>query len=735
MRLQFRLILLLVLVSIVPFTILGYYTYDLSAKSMERHATIHLTSVADTRADYLDSWLSQRLGDTRVVAGTKSVVDNMRTLRTADPWGMEYQHAKSELEAYGYLVKSEYGAFDEIFVLDTNGTIIASTDKTHIGDDKSTREYYREGLIDTCMTNVYVSPVLRIPTMLVSTPISYNNQTIGVLVGRINMSTIYSTVCDRRGLGETGNVFLIDEDGRLLSSISGSMDLDAIVYCGAGRDYTGIYVHDGEVVIGSHVWMPEPGWYLIVEQDHDEILSALHTLLTRAIAVTFGVIIVIVFFSILATKQIIKPIRQLYDGANAVAAGDYSVQVPVVTDDEIGRLTSRFNKMASELGETHKKLENQIDLVNRDLERERRKLESVLQSMPDPLFAIDSDMKIMMFNRACEEFTGVAADDAIGRLCHDVVIGDTCEGRCPLRESIDSCAEGVCWEMHVTDSSGRSIPIMTCGAPMRDADGNITGYVEVWRDVTELKQAADAMKKANVKLAIANKELKELDKLKTDFMNIASHELRTPLTSIRGFAEFVADGALGELNEKQKDALSKVVSNSDRLLRLINNLLDMSKIRSGKLELNLTELSISALIADVVSDIQLLSEERGVTCIVDVPEGVTITGDRDRIEQVLVNLVNNAIKFTPKGGTVSISLVEYDDCVRIYVRDTGIGISPDDLAHIFEEFWQVEKSKGTGLGLMISANIVREHGGAIWATSNVGAGSTFGFMLPKAVEL
>jgi signal transduction histidine kinase len=275
---------------------------------------------------------------------------------------------------------------------------------------------------------------------------------------------------------------------------------------------------------------------------------------------------------------------------------------------------------------------------------------------------------------------------------------------------------------------------MTCGAPLYDDRCNITGYVGVLRDVAELANATDELRSTNTALEIANTELRKLDQLKTDFLNIASHELRTPLTSIKGFAGFVADENLGKLNEKQKDALSKVVANSDRMIRLINNMLDMSKIRSGKLELNTSELDLSGLIGSVVADMKLVAEERNISCTAETPDGLAIEGDCDRIEQVLVNLIGNAIKFTPVGGSVSATAVDCDACVRVRVSDTGIGIAPDDLPHIFREFWQVDKGKGTGLGLAIAAKIVREHGGAIWVTSEAGVGSTFGFRLPKKVS-
>ena len=734
MRLQFKLILLFIAISIVPFSIIGYYTYTLSAESMEDHAIAHLTSVAQTRADYIDTWLAEQKGAARIVAGTSAVAYNLEVMRTTHPSSKEYLQARGLIGEFGDIIKAESGDFEAVFVLDAEGIIVASTDGEILGDDKSSRGYYRVGLNETCITDVYESPTLHRPTMLVSTPLIIDNRTVGVAVGRINISTIHRTIRDRNGLGGTVNIFLTDRDGNLISSSGDVSATPLVAWHDVTRDHSGICDRNGREVICAQVWIPDPGWVLIVEQDHDEILSALHTILERAIAVTFGVIILISLFSIFVAKRIVKPIRQLYEETEAVAKGDYSVQVPVVTDDEIGTLTERFNEMTSKLGETHRKLEDKIALVNRDLEDQRSKLETILQSMTDCVFAVDRDFRITLFNRACEEFTGISADDATGRTCYDLFPSMDCETRCRLWEPSDDPPADICWQTHVTDGTGWSVPIMTCGAPLHDADGNVTGYVEVLRDVTELVKATSELRSANTELEIVNAELRKLDQLKTDFLNIASHELRTPLTSIKGFAGFVADEKLGELNEKQKDALSKVVSNSDRMTRLIDNMLDMSKIRSGKLELNIARLDLSGLIGGVAVDMKLVAEEKNISFTAEIPDGLAIEGDRDRIEQVLVNLLGNAIKFTPVGGSVSVTAVDHETCVRVRVTDTGIGIAHDDLAHIFEDFWQVDKSKGTGLGLAIAASIVREHGGAVWATSKEGLGSTFGFRLPKKVS-
>jgi len=609
MRLQFKLILLFIAISIVPFSIIGYYTYTLSAESMEDHAIAHLTSVAQTRADYIATWLAEQKGAARIVAGTSAVAYNLEVMRTTHPSSKEYLQARAMIEEFGDIVKAESGDFEEVFVLDAGGIIIASTNGEIIGDDKSSRGYYRVGLNETCITDVYESPTLHRPTMLVSTPLIIDNRTVGVAVGRINISTIHRTISYRKGLGDTVNIFLTDRDGNLISRSGDVSATPPVILHDVRQGCSGICDRNGRVVLCAQVWIPDPGWVLIVEQDRDEVLFALHMLLERAVAVTFGVIILISLFSIFITKRIVKPIRQLYEETEAVAKGDYSVQVPVITDDEIGTLTERFNEMTSKLGETHRKLEDRITLVNRDLEDQRSKLETILQSMTDCVFAVDRDFRITMFNRACEAFTGVSADDATGMFCHDLFPSIECETRCRRWEPLDNppdgtCwnpPDGICWQTHVTDKDGQSIPIMTCGAPLCDADGNVTGHVEVLRDVTELANVTSELRSANTELESANAELRKLDQLKTDFLNIASHELRTPLTSIKGFAGFVADEKLGELNEKQKDALSKVVSNSDRMTRLIDNMLDMSKIRSGKLELNIARLDLSGLIGGVVA--------------------------------------------------------------------------------------------------------------------------------------
>ena len=243
---------------------------------------------------------------------------------------------------------------------------------------------------------------------------------------------------------------------------------------------------------------------------------------------------------------------------------------------------------------------------------------------------------------------------------------------------------------------------------------------------------------ANRELEEANKKLMELDRLKSDFISIVSHELRTPLTSIKAFAELI----LMKPNmaaERQKKLLGIINTETDRLARLINDILDLTKIEAGKLSWHITKVSIEQVVRDSVSGIQSLADTKSLSLAMkfgqDLPE---IPGDRDRLIQVMTNILSNAIKFTPQGGRVQVNVFfEQMDRPRIVVEvsDTGVGIPQSELDHIFEKFHRsgdllTNTEQGTGLGLSITRQIVEYHGGSIWATSEQGYGSTFTFTLP-----
>src|SRR5215831_19005892 len=244
------------------------------------------------------------------------------------------------------------------------------------------------------------------------------------------------------------------------------------------------------------------------------------------------------------------------------------------------------------------------------------------------------------------------------------------------------------------------------------------------------------IQKKSRQLETANERLKELDRLKSDFVSSVSHELRTPLTAIKGAVDLLLREVPGPLNENQTHHLSRVRSNTQHLAGLINDLLDLSKIEEGKIELDAGRVSLGGLLHEVIETVNLMAAEKPVLLEVDVREpSVLVWADRDKVKQVLMNLIGNAIKFTPPQGKVTVSTSKDDaEWAQVSVNDSGPGISAEECQKIFQKFYQVcegggLKPKGTGLGLAISKSLVELHGGKIWVESEEGRGSTFSFTL------
>jgi len=264
---------------------------------------------------------------------------------------------------------------------------------------------------------------------------------------------------------------------------------------------------------------------------------------------------------------------------------------------------------------------------------------------------------------------------------------------------------------------------------------------ELQSEVEERKRAQQVVNNLLMKISEDNEMLLRLDQLKTDFLSVVSHELRTPLTAIMGYLKLLIGGAAGPVTETQKDFLSTVTRNSERLYQLVNDLLDLSRLEAGKVQLAPTKIGITRLLESSIRNLSSLADPKGIELVLAAPpEDIILEADPSRVEQVVVNLVGNAVKFTPSKGRVEVGArsVRKDgvEGVEIWVKDNGVGISKEALPHIFDKFYQAENSStrtisGTGLGLSITQKLVEAHGGAIAAESAEGEGSAFRVFFPK----
>ncbi|MBA7598678.1 Sensor histidine kinase RcsC [subsurface metagenome] len=258
------------------------------------------------------------------------------------------------------------------------------------------------------------------------------------------------------------------------------------------------------------------------------------------------------------------------------------------------------------------------------------------------------------------------------------------------------------------------------------------------RLLQENKRLVDSLQRSNKLLFEANEELMQATQAKSEFLAHMSHELRTPLNVIIGFSELLLDEVPGKINEEQRRCLNDVLGGGNNLLNLINDILDLSKIESGKMELSLRNFSLSGVIEALRSVMLPILTPRDQSLDVELEEGLPqVYADKAKVRQVLLNLLSNSTKFTPDGGRLKIEAAREDERCRVSVIDNGIGIKPENQEKIFEEFCQIEsplteEKGGTGLGLAIARQIVERHGGRIWVDSDYGQGSRFNFTLPLA---
>jgi PAS domain S-box-containing protein len=366
-------------------------------------------------------------------------------------------------------------------------------------------------------------------------------------------------------------------------------------------------------------------------------------------------------------------------------------------------------------------------LENAELYQEVNKskayVENLVENAADLIISTDLDDRILTWNRGAEVLFGYNKDEVVGKHLAILLPPERFHELEEIRAKVQISGALRDIEVRSKRKDGVMIYLSLSVSPIRDLQGKIVGFLRIAKDITEKKRY--------------ERRLKELDKMKSDFVSNVSHELRTPLTSIKGSVENMLDGLTGALNEKQIRYLVRIKSNTDRLSRLINDLLDLSRIESGRAEVRPTRLPLTALAQEVAEHLKPLATEKLIRIEVPCPDpNATAWADRDKVTQVLVNLIGNAVKFTPPEGRVTVVLEKNEnDYVQISVADTGPGILPEEANKIFSKFYQVtniakQKPRGSGLGLAISKALVEMHGGKIWVESEVGRGSTFYFTLP-----
>lgn len=652
-----KIIISSIFLAVFPIFIMRVFVYPTEKKALQDALIQNLEGVGHKQAELIVRWIEERKADAKIVAENPNVPGVIYKSEGSENFYRLLHHLNTLREAYGY---------KEIFICDRFGDLKITTSTGKVITNVAGFEFFQKAVngitfVSTIapsvipLENEYGKLELGLPTLYITTPVVYEHKIIGIVCLRVDVMEISKLMRSVR-LGETGETYLINKEGFMLSESKYLKDLkesglvhqrttlelrvvnpktgkltrsaEECVKERKGHDGEGYLDYRGVLVLGFWQWIPELDWGIIAEIDVNEgygPVNKLHTIVTPIIIlVTLAVISFAFFFG----KKISDPILYLTEVTKSISEGDYSKRVKITSNDEIGELSNSFNKMASFLEEKTQILKEYTANLERTVE-------------------------------------------------------------------------------------------------------------ERTKDLVRMNQE---LEKQSRNLAKAYKELLTLDQMKDKMIRDVSHELKSPVAQVQMAIDlWSTEVKKTHIDRSKEEKFSKIINNSlQRLRKTIGSILDLSVLEAGRLVFRKEPIQMGELVLQTTAGMRLLAEKKGLALINHVNQRLPmVIGDKDEIQRVVTNLIDNAIKYTEK-GEIHVFLEQKDAFIEFAVKDTGVGIGlpKEQFGKLFERFFQERpREDGAGVGLAICKNIIDVHKGNLWAESEGrGKGSTFKFTLPIAQQ-
>ena len=731
-RLHTKFIVLLASVSLVPLVVVSGVTLLRFQSSLQTEASKLGYQLATSAAGEIRTFMATQFG----------TLDNIATIYHPD-FPIERDIAEQLVEVM--LLRSEN--FMDISVTDAIGKEVARQNRLLVITNKDLRDLATStAFLSVKERGVYVGPVYvrsGRPFFDLGRKISDSQGAFaGAVFAQVDARVMPSVVAEISKIVEKpGRVYIVNEKGTViahpdLSYVLAERDLGAlplvrnIVEHPDVRDVTATYENEeGNRVLGSAHSLTiqlfdaraeessSVNWFVIAEQPEAAVYGDARSAALFSVALSVAAVIAAVIAAIFFAGRVARPIEALHRATLEFGKGNLSYRAEVLSHDEIGDLAQSFNTTAGALASTVASLKE----AQRVTDAERNKLSLVLAGVTNAVIAVDLSTRIILSNKAAEELLGRTSQELLGKLVGEVVqLSDgermiSVETYCPLD---DKKVEGPVFDrrdLRMKDAKGNEHFVNVVAGRIKEGERIGLGCILTFQDITREYI---------------------MDRTKREFVSIAAHQLRTPLTGMSWTVESLLSEAKGKLNEAQKELVGLGLDAIHRMIDLVNDLLDVSRIEEGKFGIKAKRLSIEPLLSHALAHLRGQAEKKGVKISCEVAKDLPLlTLDADKIDFVLNNIIDNAIKYTPQGGSVTARAYLEGNAVVVAVADTGIGIPASEQGRVFTKFFRSEKAllfhtDGSGLGLYVAKNIVEQHGGTIQFESKENQGTTFFISIP-----
>ena len=790
------------LVALLPLVFSAWIVTVQMTDSARENASSNLAAIRDMKVSHFRLWIREKEVNVRVLAEDSTLRNLVEGIeKGTGNRGSAIAGAREVLKKHLGLRRD----FLDFFLVDrSTGMILLSTEPSYEGLNRSTDPYFKGPLEKN---GTYVKDIFRSeflggePSMTVSTPVyclAHGGEHItAVLVGRVDLeNSLFALLQSREGLGETGEMVLVNGDSIAINSLRDDPDAPlkrkitaepARLAAEGGTGVSEVEDYAGKKVLAAYTHLPELGWGFVVKMDQSEVYGPIAEMVRRVLLTGFIFFVLTSVLALAVSRSLARPLKEMAEVTGRIAGGDLDARNPEGgSNDEIGSLAASVNSMASTLQARFGLLEGisqVMETMSRRLDR-RGFAEATLCRLIAvtgshmgvfyiaedgarrlvPVFAVGLDPSswdpidsgrlegILGLTSVFRDVArvgpvpegspflfrgpgGVAearelmavplyvTGRVLGLLCLGSLSGFSAGAEALVRETRNAVSAGLADVL-----SSEQVQEMTAQLQARNE--------ELVSQSEELRQQSEELQEQNVELDHQHRMIEQANRLKSEFLSNMSHELRTPLNSILALSRVLQRKSVDEDHgEEEARYLDVIERNGRQLLDLINDILDLSKIESGRVEIRPSLFLLRDAVFPILETLAPIAVEKGITLEADIPEDLPmIRSDDARLRQILRNLLGNAVKFTFEGGVTISARIEKGE-FAISVSDTGIGISEEELPHIFDEFRQADGSssrqfEGTGLGLAIARKSALLLGGGLSAESKKGKGSVFTLRLP-----